>query len=334
MASIRKWVLAKARDAAAGGHLPFASVDRLTAAWEDPAGSGLGLLLNERLVNMPPELAPALHESLAADLAWATANAGAPGHREAFAGLKALLLLSPCFSERASQGEIAAHAAAVADAGANAAGRKAPGAKARKPRHEGKGAAAPTAEGEGAVAPTDPLGLGAGWITHFLHFEEELYATQAASAAATASSSAAASSASSSSASSSSAPAAPAASAPALSFSLRVAHFEKSDGPAPVKGDIGAPSAGSSEGKKGKGASSSSSSAAAVPQRELDAGGKTLRPPASRRISVVPSSAVPLCVEAMKHLLVEAQGAGAAAAAAAPAGAGASSSAAASKGRK
>jgi hypothetical protein len=335
MASIRKYVLAKAREGGSGLAPP--ALAALVAAWEDPASSGLGLLVNERVINMPPELAPAIHESLAADLAWAAGNA--PG-KEAFAGVKQLLLLAPCFSERASESEIAAHAAAVADAGAAGAGRKtgaaaAGGKKARKPRHaaaaagkkgasssssaaaggdddasddEDDGAAAAASSSSSsssssaapaaAAAKVDPLGLGPGWLTHYLHFEEELYAAQAGGA----------------------------------SFAFRVKDFEKDASAAAAAGGIGAGEGAGAGSKKRKAqaaaASSSSGSSSAAAPDDVAPTSSSLRAPASRRVVLFPTAALPVCVEAMKHLLVEAQaGAGAApsssssaAAAAGPAG--------------
>lgn len=309
-------MLAKARDAAANGQITTGEMEKLTSVWEDPAGSGLGLLLNERVVNMPPELAPAVHDSLARDLEWAKANAASEGVKAAFAGLKTLALLAPCFSEKASEQAIRAHAAAVADAGAHAAGRKA--GKARKPRHAK--AAAPSsssssssssaaAESEGAdeaaeegsssssssssaaaagsgynSSTKDPLGLGAGWLTHYLHFEEELFASQATT-----------------------------------SYAFRVKDFSKESAELP-QGDIGASSSvegAGAGGKKRKAAaaasssssSSSSSSAAAVPVEDVpgEPQAKSLRAPASRRVVAFPAAALPVCVDAMKHLLVEAQ---------------------------
>ena len=284
----------------------------------------LYLLLNERVVNMPPELAPSLHESLLRDLEWARANAGDEETKGALGGLKTLVALAPCFSERASEAEVAA----VAAAGANAAGRKA-GGKARKPRHDKAGAsssassssssaaaaeeeAAPASSasstagidatnssssgsGNGEVASSsssssssvssssskkDPLGLGPGWATHFLHFEEELYDAQAVA-----------------------------------SFGFRVRDYEK--GEAGVVGDIGAESSSSSSSSSSSAAVADKSAgkkrkadaaAAAVPVPEAASSSKSLRPPASRRFLAFPISAMPLCVEAMKHLLVEAQG--------------------------
>ena len=335
MISIRKWVTARAREAAAAGHVAFAAADRLAAAFDDPAAAGLGLLLNERVINMPPELAPAIFESLSRDLEWAAANATPPETAAAFGGLRNLLLVSPCFSERASDGAIAAHAAAVADAGAIGAGRKAKGAKARKPRHAAVAAAAAASSagpepasssasssahgggggggggGNSNSALDDPLGLGPGWLTHYLHFEEELLAAHAQQQQSTAA------------ASSSSG-------GGGLSFAFKVKHFEKGDAPAPVSGDIGADAGAAAGGgrkqqRSGAGAAAASSSASQAVD-DSQPRSHALRAPASRRISLLPAAALPVCLQAMQHLLVEASagagGAPAAAAAAAAAAAG------------
>ena len=119
-----------------------AALAALAAAWAAPAT--LGLLLNERIFNMPPELAPAVHDSLLQDLAWAKVHA--PGDcRVAFQDVTQVLVVAPCWLE----------AAGGAAAGSAAAG--------------GGGSAG--ALGGGAVPP--------GYLAHYLRFEEALWAGEA-----------------------------------------------------------------------------------------------------------------------------------------------------------
>ena len=86
------------------------------------------MLVSERMLNLPPELAPSLLTALVDDVAWACGHGGGVG----WTGLTSLLCVAPRFSER----------------------------------------------GEGP-APPPSLRLGAGWSTHYLHFEEELFAAHA-----------------------------------------------------------------------------------------------------------------------------------------------------------
>jgi hypothetical protein len=115
-----------------------AALAALTAAWDSPAT--LGLLLNERIVNMPPELAPSMHDSLLQDMAWARANA--PGDfRVALQDVTQVIVVSSCWLEAAA-------------AGSGGEG-------------DGGGAAALG----GAVPP--------GFVAHRLRFEEALWAREA-----------------------------------------------------------------------------------------------------------------------------------------------------------
>ena len=57
MAAIRKYVVGKAPTPALR--------QQVEDAFANAEASGLGLLLNERIVNMPPELAPSIHVSSA-----------------------------------------------------------------------------------------------------------------------------------------------------------------------------------------------------------------------------------------------------------------------------
>ena len=83
----------------------------LASAFADPAA--LGLMLSERVFNMPPEVAPALIESLALDFAWARKEAPA-AERAAFERVKQLIMIAPCWAERVE----GAPPASAADGGA------------------------------------------------------------------------------------------------------------------------------------------------------------------------------------------------------------------------
>lgn len=71
-----------------------------------------GLLLNERMLNMPPEMAPSLHQCLCDDLAWASKEAEPKG---AFS-FKQLVLLSPRFKMSVVEEESPAAAGSTAPA--------------------------------------------------------------------------------------------------------------------------------------------------------------------------------------------------------------------------
>lgn len=65
---------------------------------------GLGLLLNERVVNMPPELAPSILSNLRDDVKWASSSAKvAAADRARFASLSHLLIVAPCWIERGAK---------------------------------------------------------------------------------------------------------------------------------------------------------------------------------------------------------------------------------------
>ena len=57
------------------------------------------LLVNERVVNLPAELVPDVQASLQADLTWARERASVAEDREAFSGIKHIILVAPCFRE-------------------------------------------------------------------------------------------------------------------------------------------------------------------------------------------------------------------------------------------
>ena len=129
LGSVRALVLDRCRDAAQRKRLA-----------ELFAGDSLGLLVSERMLNVPAELAPTLAENLCADLAWAREKSALAEDREAFGRVKHLLLLAPCWAPPADV---------------------LPGT--------GAGAGARTGTGAGAALATHS----------FLHFEEQCYAAEA-----------------------------------------------------------------------------------------------------------------------------------------------------------
>ncbi|KAF6251994.1 p21-C-terminal region-binding protein-domain-containing protein [Scenedesmus sp. NREL 46B-D3] len=64
MSQIRQYVLGKCKDAVVQG--------KLAKAWD---AAGTGLIINERLVNSPPQLAPPLVQALFDEVGWATEDA-------------------------------------------------------------------------------------------------------------------------------------------------------------------------------------------------------------------------------------------------------------------
>ena len=58
-----------------------------------------GLLVNERILNLPPELIPSLHDSLLKDMEWAQQNAVKPFTKQEFQ-FKKLLIVSKCYQEK------------------------------------------------------------------------------------------------------------------------------------------------------------------------------------------------------------------------------------------
>ncbi len=65
------------------------------------AKNSLGLVLNERFVNMPHELAPAIFQSLLDDVAWARKELGSQNEREMF-NFQQVLFVTRCFVDHVS----------------------------------------------------------------------------------------------------------------------------------------------------------------------------------------------------------------------------------------
>ncbi len=161
---------------------------KLSAYFDDPSLSArLGLLLNERVLNMPPEIAPSLHESMLEDIKWAQTNV-ATGERNVYR-FDHLLLVAPCWSEKTGSAAIDAHAATLRDATTSAA-RFTAKANSKKDKAAPKGSsAASSAEAEAESASEDESGSGSAsasaaeshgdFLTHYYHFEEELFKAQA-----------------------------------------------------------------------------------------------------------------------------------------------------------
>jgi protein BCP1 len=110
---------------------------------------GIGLLLNERVVNMPPELAPSILDALCTDIEWARTS-GPEEDRHWYATLSYLLVQAPCWGERtAATGKVRAAAAAAG-------------------------------EGEAGDAPLPlPLPSAASSTVHYYHFEDALFEAEA-----------------------------------------------------------------------------------------------------------------------------------------------------------
>eukprot|EP00946_MAST-07B_sp_MAST-7B-sp1_P002791 g2791.t1 len=125
----------------------------LTAAMTDEAlqAAPLGLLVNERYVNMPPELTPVIHKQLVEDLKWSVEKLEPPEARAQW-NLKRLLVVSRCFVDGSSHGHGAGGAVG------NPSGLK----KKKKKKRRKKTPAAATAK------ETAPL-------TYFLKYEDEIF---------------------------------------------------------------------------------------------------------------------------------------------------------------
>jgi hypothetical protein len=288
MKDVKSFVLRKAAAAAAaaaaggGGGGAGAAKAALDAAWASPAS--LGLLLNERVVNMPPELAPPLHDALAKDLATPAAAAAA-----GVSAVTHVLLIAPCWLERATPEAVAAHAAHTAEVQAVAA-RIMGGSKKKAGGGAGAGGGG-GGGGGGAAGGGGGGGAGGGApdaIVHYYHFEEELLAAEADAA---------------------------------VMFHVAV------DDPvaAAAAAAAGAGGAGGgAAGKKRKASDGDGDGGAGGNDGDGDAR-RSLRVPQARRILLVPVAALPRAVAAMKAMLATAQaeaGAAAAAVAAEAVGAG------------
>ncbi|WIA22012.1 hypothetical protein OEZ85_004365 [Tetradesmus obliquus] len=108
---IRQYVLGKCKDAALK--------DKLAKAWDAP---GTGLIINERLVNCPPQLAPPLVQALFDEVGWATEDE--PQDVRDHYKFKQYLLLTRVYSDPLAGQPAAAAAAAGPSAGKPPAGPK------------------------------------------------------------------------------------------------------------------------------------------------------------------------------------------------------------------
>jgi hypothetical protein len=88
---VREYVADKVTVKGRGQGRKASDLNALLAGNEHPR---VGLLVSERVVNMPPELAPSIFASLMEDLSWARANAA---HKDLFS-FDVLVNLSPCFA--------------------------------------------------------------------------------------------------------------------------------------------------------------------------------------------------------------------------------------------
>lgn len=87
MSHIKDRMLSKCRDTAVK--------QQLSKAWEQP---GTGLLINERLINSPPQLAPPLVQALFSEISWATEDEPTQERRDAFK-FKRYLLMTRVFCD-------------------------------------------------------------------------------------------------------------------------------------------------------------------------------------------------------------------------------------------
>ena len=70
------------------------------------AGSSLGLLVNERMLNVPAELSPILIENLERDLQWVKNESALKEDRSTFSSLSHVLLLAPCWMDATPNEEL------------------------------------------------------------------------------------------------------------------------------------------------------------------------------------------------------------------------------------
>ncbi len=168
MKSVRAYLLRKCKDEGAK--------KRLEALFDAP-DSGAALFVNERVVNMPPELAPPLQEALVRDLE--AARKAAAGKAPLY-DFKHLIMVSPCWTEKATPQAVEARQQALSDAREVA---RLLGGGGKKGGAAGAAAAAASAA---AVAASSSSSSSAtvderGMLTHFYRFEEEVYADAAVS---------------------------------------------------------------------------------------------------------------------------------------------------------
>jgi len=172
MKHIRSYLLRKA---------PAGRVKTELARLFDDDAAGAALLLNERVMNLPPELAPRIQSNLVEDLEWAVAHAPSEADRAIFAGVRHVLVLAPCFAERAARPPKAGCGSSTT-VGAGKKSRKAAGAAtAAASAGVGDGDAEAEAADPHSVGPMSIAAAGSaaagGAVPHsFFHFEEELYA--------------------------------------------------------------------------------------------------------------------------------------------------------------
>lgn len=294
MKDIINYIIRKGKDEAVKG--------KLRAMVDSPNSSGLGLLVNERVLNMPPELAPALLDNLLKDIEWAKEKA-IESERQLY-DFKHFLFVSPCWLEKATPDAVHARQQAVADAKQIAKMMSGAASHASSSKqHKHASAAASSSSSSSASDNIDPT---SGQLINYYHFEEELLVSEALESSSPSTAGAAAASSSSSS------------SAAAFSFTFHVASTSNVDTGA-VSGGAGA-----GAGSKRKGAANDD---------DEDAGAqKSLRAPQARRVTVLPVAALARAAEASKHMLnlVESSLGGSSMVAAAPAASSASAGAAAS----
>ncbi len=129
------------------------------AAMSGPLGASpqqLGVLVSERMLNLPPQLVPPMHEALLGDVDWAVDNEIDDTHRRQFR-IAHVLVIAPC---------LAASAAELGAAGLSAGGGGGGGAKGKK-RAKAEARAAAAAGGASAASPAE--------LFYFTKFEDELF---------------------------------------------------------------------------------------------------------------------------------------------------------------
>ena len=229
-------------------------------------------------------------DALAKDIAWARKNATPPDVRPSFA-FKSFMMLSPCFSER----------------GANADGTAA-AAAAGAPR--GKKAAKGGASAASASSSSSVAGLGPEWDTHYIRFEEELFAEEAATTfafqvdASTASTGTGGAIGGAAQASSGASAAASASSAPSKKGGKGKVAAVAAQEAVPVAVGGGGKKGGGK--KKAGGAAAREEAGSSDSEEDDEAGGRPLHLPQSRRFIIFPAASYDRCVTAMQDILLRA----------------------------